>query len=149
MAVPVPAFLNLWTVPRGKDLELAATRSAAKALGVTLQPVAVRGPGDFDEAFAAISRPDALIAFSEPLVLMLLRAYRTIDFCDTFLALRLPMHLAKILGGLRRGRGHRTNLCTTKTRPRRDLSVTWPSQGTFPRSHPSARGPALTTLWPG
>src|SRR5437899_113582 len=37
-----------------------------------------------------------------------------------------------------------TNLCTTRTRPRRDLSVTWPSQGTFPRSHPSARGPALT-----
>ncbi len=26
----------------------------------------------------------------------------------------------------------RTNLCTTRTRPRRDLSVTWPSQGTFP-----------------
>ena len=58
---------------------------------------------------------------------LLLRAYRTIDFCDTCLALRLPMHLAKILGGLRRGRGHRTNLCTTRTRPRRDLSVTWPS----------------------
>src|SRR5713226_9861125 len=49
---------------------------------------------------------------------------------------------------LRRGRGHRTNLCTTRTRPRRDLSVTWLSQGTFPRSHPSARGPALTTFWP-
>jgi len=30
---------------------------------------------------------------------------------------RLQMHLAKILGGLRRGRGHRTNLCTTRTRP--------------------------------
>src|SRR6266436_6194879 len=44
--------------------------------------------------------------------------------------------------------GHRTNLCTTRTRPRHDLSVTWPSQGTFPRSHPSARGPALTTFWP-
>src|SRR3989442_14666194 len=43
--------------------------------------------------------------------------------------------------------GHRTNLCTTRTRPRHDLSVTWPSQGTFPRSHPSARGPALTTFW--
>jgi hypothetical protein len=26
----------------------------------------------------------------------------------------------------------RSNLCTTRTRPRRDLSVTWPSQGTFP-----------------
>ena len=37
----------------------------------------------------------------------------------------------------------RTNLCTTRTRPRRDLSVTWPSQGTFPGSHPSVRGPAL------
>jgi len=60
--------------------------------------------------------------------------------------MRLPMHQAKILAGLRRG--HRTNLCTTRTRPRRDLSVTWPSQGTFPRSHPSARGPALTTFWP-
>ncbi len=39
--------------------------------------------------------------------------------------------------------GHRP-----RTRPRRDLSVTWPSQGTFPRSHRSARGPALTTFWP-
>src|SRR2546425_7273617 len=37
----------------------------------------------------------------------------------------------------------RTNLCTTRTRPGRDLSVTWPSQGTFPGSHRSARGPAL------
>jgi len=36
-----------------------------------------------------------------------------------------------------------TNLCTTRTRPRRDLSVTWPSQGPFPGSHRSARGPAL------
>ncbi len=34
-------------------------------------------------------------------------------------------------------------LYTTRTRPRRDLSVTWPSQGSFPRSHPSAREPAL------
>ncbi len=42
----------------------------------------------------------------------------------------------------------RTNLCATRTRPRRDLNVTWPSQGTFPSSHPSARGPALTTFWP-
>src|SRR5216684_758735 len=58
------------------------------------------------------------------------------------------MHLAKILGGLRRGRGHRTNLCTTRTRPRRDLSVTWPSQGTFPKSHPSARGHALARWSP-
>jgi hypothetical protein len=58
-------------------------------------------------------------------------------------SMRLQMHLAKILGGLRHGRGHRTNLCTTRTRPRRDLGVTWPSQGTFPGSHRSARGPAL------
>jgi len=42
----------------------------------------------------------------------------------------------------------RTNLCTTRTRPRRDLSVTWPSQGTFPRSHRSARGPALPARCP-
>jgi len=33
-----------------------------------------------------------------------------------------------------------------QARPRRDLSVTWPSQGTFPRSHPSARGPALARV---
>ena len=37
------------------------------------------------------------------------------------------------------------HLCTTRMRPRRDLSVTWPSQGTFPGSHRSARGPALPT----
>jgi putative ABC transport system substrate-binding protein len=38
---------------------------------VTLQPVAVRGAGDFDAAFAAIGRgrSDALVVLSEPLVL--------------------------------------------------------------------------------
>jgi len=79
----------LWNAAHpGKDLELAATQSAAKALGVTLRPVAVRGAGDFDAAFAAIGRerPDALIAFSEPLVLA--HRQRIIDFS---IRARLPL----------------------------------------------------------
>jgi len=32
------------------------------------------------------------------------------------------------------------HLCTTRTRPRRDLSVTWPSQGNFPQVSPERSG---------
>jgi putative tryptophan/tyrosine transport system substrate-binding protein len=59
----------------GKALEWQDTQVAARALGVTLQSVEVRGPDDFDVAFAAIARarPDALLTFSDPLTL----AHRT------------------------------------------------------------------------
>ena len=32
------------------------------------------------------------------------------------------------------------HLCTTRTRPRCDLSVTWPSQGNFPQVSPERSG---------
>ena len=43
-------------------------RAAAQVLGMRLQPVEIRGPDDFDTAFAAMTREraDALIAFSDP-----------------------------------------------------------------------------------
>jgi putative ABC transport system substrate-binding protein len=45
-------------------------RGAAQVLGMTLQPVEIRGPDDFDTAFSAMTREraDALIAFSDPLI---------------------------------------------------------------------------------
>jgi len=47
-------------------------RSAAQALGMTLQPVEIRGPDDFDAAFSAMTREraEALIAFSDPLFVL-------------------------------------------------------------------------------
>ena len=45
-------------------------RAAAQVLGMTLQPVEIRGPDDIDKAFSAMTREraDALIAFSDPLI---------------------------------------------------------------------------------
>jgi putative ABC transport system substrate-binding protein len=45
-------------------------RAAAQVLGMTLQSVEIRGPDDFDTAFSAMTRDraDALIAFSDPLI---------------------------------------------------------------------------------
>src|SRR3989442_4950471 len=55
--------------------------------------------------------------------------------------MRLPMHLAKILGGLRVGVViDSPHLCTTRTRQRQDLSVTWPSEGHFPQVSPERSG---------
>jgi putative ABC transport system substrate-binding protein len=50
------------------------THTAAQTLGVQLQPIKVRAPEDFDEAFraAAHGRADALLAFDDPLTV----AYR-------------------------------------------------------------------------
>jgi putative tryptophan/tyrosine transport system substrate-binding protein len=51
--------------------EWQGTQTAAHALGVSLHPVEVRGPDDFDGAFATLARerPDALITFADPLTL--------------------------------------------------------------------------------
>jgi putative ABC transport system substrate-binding protein len=79
----------LWnTAYSDKALEWQETQRAALALGVTLHPVEVRGPDDFDGALAAIAaeRPDALIVFSEPLTLAHQR--RIVDFATQH---RLPM----------------------------------------------------------
>jgi len=76
----------------GKVLEWRETQVAAHALGVTLQSVEVRGPDDFDRAFAEIvrERPDALIVFAEPLV----NSHQTqiVEFADKR---RLPMIVAR------------------------------------------------------
>src|SRR5262245_4980856 len=47
-------------------------RAAAQALGVTLQSVEIRGPGDFDSAFAAMisERAEGLVMFSDPLIVL-------------------------------------------------------------------------------
>src|SRR5262249_59827596 len=45
------------------------TQTAAHALGLPLQPLEVRGPDEFDQAFAAMTRAhaDALVVLSNPL----------------------------------------------------------------------------------
>ncbi len=45
-------------------------RAAAQVLGMTLQSVEIRGPGDFDTAFSTMTREraDALLAFSDPVI---------------------------------------------------------------------------------
>lgn len=55
----------------GKEIEWKETQRAAQSLGLTVLSAPVRGPKDFDAAFAAIvkARPQILVAFSEPLVL--------------------------------------------------------------------------------
>jgi putative ABC transport system substrate-binding protein len=72
----------------GKALEWQATQAAARTMGVALHSVEVRGPDDFDGAFAAIARepPDALIVFVDPLTLAHRR--RIVDFATQQ---RLPM----------------------------------------------------------
>jgi putative ABC transport system substrate-binding protein len=49
-----------------------AMRAAAQVLGITLQSVEIRGPDDFDSAFSAMTkeRADALIAFSDPVIVL-------------------------------------------------------------------------------
>ena len=89
-AVPHAARVAvLWNAAYpGKDLELKDTQIAARTLGVTLHAVAVRGPDDFDRAFAAIAkeRPDALLTFSDALTLNHQR--RIVDFAARH---RLPL----------------------------------------------------------
>ena len=55
--------------------EWQGTQTAARALGVALHSVEVRGPADFDGAFATLAqeRPDALITLADALTLTHLR----------------------------------------------------------------------------
>jgi putative ABC transport system substrate-binding protein len=57
---------NLSKVEEWKD-----TQNAGKTLGLTLHSIEARAPADFDNAFATIlrERPDAMIAFTESLML--------------------------------------------------------------------------------
>ena len=66
----------LWNaVNPGNALQMEATQVAARALGLRLQSVEVRGPDDFPGAFSAMTRarPEALLILADPLI----GAYRT------------------------------------------------------------------------
>jgi putative ABC transport system substrate-binding protein len=64
----------------GMSLRYEASAKAARDVGVTVQPLGVREPEDFDEAFAAMNRepPDAILMVSDSLTL--LNRKRVIDF---------------------------------------------------------------------
>ena len=51
----------------GMSLRYEASAKAAQAIGVTVQPLGVREPDDFNEAFAAMDRepPDAILMVSD------------------------------------------------------------------------------------
>ena len=67
----------------GMVLRFREIEAAARALGVTLQPLEVRGPNDFESAFTAMTRerPDALFVVAE--VLTLSHRCRVLDFAAT------------------------------------------------------------------
>jgi putative ABC transport system substrate-binding protein len=71
----------------GMVLRFREIEAAAQSLGVTLQSLAVRGPNDFEAAFASIvqERPEALFVVAE--VLTLTHRCRVLDFAATH---RLP-----------------------------------------------------------
>jgi len=89
-AVPQTSRVTvLWNASdSGKASELHDTQVAAQTLGMTLHTAEVRGPDDFDNAFAAIARerPDALITFSDALTLNHQR--QIVDFATQY---RLPL----------------------------------------------------------
>src|SRR5262245_32823808 len=64
----------------GMVLRFREIEAAARVLGVTLQPLEVRGPNDFEPAFTAMTRerPDALFVVAE--VLTLTHRCRVLDF---------------------------------------------------------------------
>ena len=79
----------LWNVTYpGKAQEWRETQAAARALGLTLQSAELRDPGDLDKALADVARgrPDALVAFSETVLLRY--RHRVIDFAKKH---RLPL----------------------------------------------------------
>ena len=64
----------------GMTLRYDATQAAAQTLGVEIQPLGVREPDDFDEAFAAMERerPDGILMVSDALTT--LNRQRVYDF---------------------------------------------------------------------
>jgi len=72
---------------RGMSQRYDASAKAARELGVTVEPLGVREPNDFDEAFAAMDHdpPDAILMVSDSLTL--LNRKRVFDYA---LAHRLP-----------------------------------------------------------
>ena len=102
-AVPRAARIAvLWNADdRGMGMRYREVEKAAHALHVTVQPLGVREPDDFNVAFSAMTanRPDALVMVTDALTL--LNRKRVIDFA---LANRIPaMYEASLLvqdGGL-------------------------------------------------
>jgi putative ABC transport system substrate-binding protein len=71
----------LWNAAdRGMTLRFEEMQAAARALGVTLQPLGVRDATDVDSAFAALTqeRPDALFMITD--VLTVFHTRRIVDF---------------------------------------------------------------------
>jgi len=61
----------LWNAANpGNVLQIGETKVAAQTLGLRLQSVEVRGPEDFQGAFAAMirGRPEALVSLADPLI---------------------------------------------------------------------------------
>src|SRR5262249_50052279 len=56
----------------GMTMRYRASETGAKALGVTIQPLGVREPDDFEQAFAAMNRemPDAILMVSDSLTML-------------------------------------------------------------------------------
>jgi putative ABC transport system substrate-binding protein len=56
----------------GMTLRYQAAQAGARALGLSIQPLGVRKPGDFDAAFAAMNRdmPDAILMVSDALTIL-------------------------------------------------------------------------------
>ena len=74
----------LWNADdRGMTLRYRAVETAAQHLHVTVQPLGVREPDDFDAAFSAMTlhRPDALFLVTDALTL--LNRKRVIEFAAT------------------------------------------------------------------
>ena len=69
----------------GMSLRYEASAKAAQAIGVTVQPLGVREPNDFDGAFAAMDRepPDAILMVSDALTsLNRKRVFETQQICE-------------------------------------------------------------------
>jgi putative tryptophan/tyrosine transport system substrate-binding protein len=78
----------LWNAnDRGMTLRYGASEVAAKTMGLTVQPLGVREPDDFEQAFAAMNRekPDAILMVSDSLTM--LNRKRVLEFAA---AHRLP-----------------------------------------------------------
>ena len=81
MAPELHRVAILWNAgDRGMTLRYEAVRDVAPTLGVSVQPLGVREPGDFDGAFAAMDRepPDAIMMVSDSLTR--LNRHRVFDY---------------------------------------------------------------------
>jgi len=88
MAPTLRRVAVLWNADDlGMTLRYRASETGARALGISVQPLGVREPDDFNDAFTAMSRdmPDAILMVTDSLTL--LNRKRVFDFAATH---RLP-----------------------------------------------------------